>query len=152
MKIRYIICILITLVTACQSDVVFENYQELPCEAWDYNHVLEFKTHIPDSGLYNVTLYVRHTGNFEMTNLWCIVSTRSQATHQLHDTVNIKTATPSGNRLGEGGQIKTVAQTINRNPVSLPKGDVIFRLKQGMYPGELQGIKNIGIRIEKTKE
>lgn len=148
----YIICLLIMLLTACQSDVVFESYQELPGERWDYSRVLEFNARIPDSGLYRVTLHIRHTGSFEMTNLWCIVNTRSQAVQQLHDTVNINIATPSGDWFGEGGQIKTVSQTINKNPVALPKGKVLFRIEQGMKPENLRGVKNVGIRIEKIKD
>lgn len=152
MKGHYLIVLFIILTASCRSGVVFEDYQELPGEVWDYTHVLEFDTHIPDSGQYLVTLHIRHTGNFEMTNLWCIISTRSHAIRQLHDTVNIKIATPSGNWFGEGGQLKTVSQTINKNPVTLPQGQVRFRIEQGMKPENLRGVKNVGIRIEKIKD
>ncbi|MCI5706160.1 MAG: gliding motility lipoprotein GldH [Odoribacter sp.] len=152
MKGCYIISLFILLFSACRSDVVFEDYQELSGENWDYNHVLEFNAHIPDSGLYQVTLYVRHTSNFEMTNLWCIISTRSQALQQLHDTVNMKIATPTGDWFGEGGQMKTVSQAINKNPVIFPQGNVLFRIEQGMKPENLRGVKNVGICIEKVKD
>lgn len=146
----YIISLFILLFTACRSGVVFEDYQELSGEHWDCDHVLEFNAHIPDSGLYQVTLYIRHTGNFEMTNLWCIISTRSQALRQLHDSVNIKIATPTGEWFGVGGQMKTVSRAINKNPVPLPQGNVQFRIEQGMKPENLRGVKNVGIRIEKN--
>ncbi len=152
MRRYYTTCLFIILTVACQSVPAFESYQELSGESWENNHVLEFNAHIPDSGLYQVTLHIRHTSNFEMTNLWCIISTRSHASQQLHDTVNIKIASPSGNWLGKGGQIKTVSQIINKNPVTLPQGNVLFRIKQGMQSENLRGVKNVGIRIEKVKD
>lgn len=57
---------------ACTPDAVFERYAEVPDEVWSRYHVVELKASIPDSGLYEVTLCVRHTTDYEMANLWCL--------------------------------------------------------------------------------
>lgn len=149
---KFIIPLFVLFNIACHSPAVFEKYEKLPEENWNRYKAIEFNTHIPDSGLYNVTLSIRHTTDFEMANLWCFISTRSNAAQQLKDTVNIKIAEPDGRWLGKGGSIKTIEQSIRRNPVSLPRGNVRFRIEQGMRIEDMKGIKNVGIRIEKITD
>ena len=146
---NYIYLALLLFMTACSQQAVFEKYEEIPNENWSRYQVIEFTANIPDSGLYNVQLCVRHTTDYEMANLWCFVSTRSHAQTQLYDTINVKIAEPDGRWLGKGNAIRIVQQNINKNPVTLPKGNVIFRIEQGMRLEEMPGIKDIGLRIEK---
>lgn len=149
---RYLIPIILLLTAACQSSAVFEKYEEIPEEIWNRNNIIEVKANIPDSGLYKVSLCIRHTTDYEMANLWCFISTRSHAAQQLQDTVNLKIAESDGRWLGQGNTIKIVEQTINKSPVTLPKGDVIFRIEQGMRLEEMSGVKNVGIKIERIKQ
>lgn len=149
---KYILFLGVLLHTACQSPAVFEQYEELPGESWKRSHIVEFKAQIPDSGLYNVILSIRHTTDFETANLWCFVSNNTPAGQQLKDTVNLIIAEPDGRWLGKGGSIKTVEHPLKRNPVALPSGEVGFSIEQGMRIEEMQGVKNVGIRIEKITE
>ena len=63
----------------------------------------------------------------------------------------MKIAAPDGSWLGKGNSIKTLEQPINRNPVTLPQGNVIFRIEQGMRMEEMAGVKDVGIKIEKVQ-
>lgn len=146
---KCLIALFILIIYACNSSVVYEKYEELPDETWDRYHVAEFVANIPDSGVYNVKICVRHTTDYEMANLWCFISTRSHSDKQLKDTVNLKIAEADGRWTGTGGTIKSIEQNIRQNPVLLPKGNVIFRIEQGMRFDQMKGIKNIGIKIEK---
>lgn len=137
--------------TACSSPYVFEQYKEIPEENWSRYNVVEFTAAIPDSGYYHINLAIRHTTDFEMANLWCFISTRSHAAKQLKDTVNVKIAEPDGRWLGEGHNIRNVEQAINKNPMFLPKGNVIFRIEQGMRLDEMKGVKSVGINITRQQ-
>ena len=148
---KYIFFLSVILMGACQSSAVFEKYEEQPDEVWNRYHIVEFTADIPDSGQYIVKLCLRHTTDYEMANLWCFVSTRSHGQEQLSDTVNLKIAEPDGRWLGKGNSIKTLEQPINRNPVTLPQGNVIFRIEQGMWMEEMAGVKDVGIKIEKVQ-
>ena len=148
---KYIFFVSVILMGACQSPAVFEKYEEQPDEVWNRYHIVEFTADIPDSGQYIVKLCLRHTTDYEMANLWCFVSTRSHGQEQLSDTVNLKIAEPDGRWLGKGNSIKTLEQPINRNPVTLPQGNVIFRIEQGMRMEEMAGVKDVGIKIEKVQ-
>lgn len=148
---RNLIILIFFYCIACQSPAVFEKYEALPDETWNRYRVVEFTAHIPDSGLYHIDLCLRHTTDYEMANLWCLVSTRNAQGVVLKDTVNIKIAEADGRWLGEGGTIKTIQHAINHNPVALPEGDITFRIEQGMRIEDMQGIKNVGIKIERIK-
>lgn len=138
----------IFLVSACTSPAIFEKYEELPNETWNRYQIVELTAQIPDSGQYQVKLCLRHTTDYEMANLWCFITTRSQAAKELRDTVNLKIAEADGRWLGQGGSIKTIEQPLSHNPVLLPQGTVTFRIEQGMRIEELGGIKNVGLKIE----
>ena len=146
---RTFILFLSAIITiSCKSPDTFEKYEELPDETWNRYKVVEFTTQIPDSGFYQISLCLRHTTDYEMANLWCFISTRSTAARELKDTVNIRIAEADGRWLGRGCSIKTIEQSLSRNPVHLPQGKVTFRIEQGMRIEELKGIKNIGIKVE----
>lgn len=147
---RYLLFIFLLLFAACNSASVFEEYQELSNETWNRYHVLEFTTNLPDSGLYEVRLCLRHTTDYEMANLWCFISTRSSLHTELKDTVNLKIAETDGKWLGQGNTIKAIEQGIDKNPVILPQGRVIFRIEQGMRIDNMKGIKNVGIKVLKV--
>lgn len=144
---KCLIFILFLVVQACNPAIVFEKYEELPEEVWNRYRIVEFHCNIPDSGLYDIKLCVRHTTDFETANLWCYINTRSHAPWQLEDTVNIKIADSDGRWTGRGATLKTVEQMIGRNPVILPKGSVLFRITPGMPGEQTPGIKNIGLKI-----
>lgn len=139
------------LLGACQTPAVFEQYDHIKNEEWCRGHVVELNASIPDSGRYMVEILLRHTTDYEMANLWCFVSTRSKATQEIKDTLNIKIAESDGLWLGEGRSIKSLAQPLRHNLVTLPQGSVTFRIEQGMRQDCMKGIKDIGIRIEKVK-
>lgn len=148
---KLIIPLLLAVAAACQPSAVFEKYQEIPQEIWNRYYPLEFTANIPDSAQYNIYICLRHTTDYEMANLWCFVSTRSKHS-AFRDTVNLKIAEPDGRWLGKGGTVKTLEQPLPHNPVYLPAGDMVIRLEQGMRFENMNGVKNLGIRIEKITD
>ena len=134
---------------ACQQGPVFSEYHALADETWQQDQVLEFNAKIPDSGQYQISVQVRYTYALETKNIWCIVNTRNTASQQLHDTINLQLAEDDGFRYGKGGHLKTIEQPITKNPVTLPQGNTLFRLEQGL-PIDIKGIKDAGICIRKS--
>ena len=150
---KYIIPMVILLLTiACHSTAVFEEYKELAEESWNKDKIIELTANIPDSGLYKLTLCLRHTSDYEMANLWCFISAHSQDVQLFKDTLNMKIANTDGRWIGKGDNIKQLEQIIRIHPFSLPKGEVIFKIEQGMRIDDMKGIKNVGIKIEKAEK
>lgn len=143
--------LLLALAAACHSTAVFEAYQDIPKEVWSRYQPVEFAVNLPDSGQYQIYICLRHTADYEMANLWCFISTRSRQA-PFRDTVNLKIAEPDGRWIGKGGSVKTLEQPIRLHPVRLPAGKLTFRIEQGMRFENMNGIKNVGIRIERKEE
>lgn len=146
---KLIIPLLLILTTACQPSAVYEKYRDIPKEVWNRYYPLEFTANIPDNAQYNIYLCLRHTTDYEMANLWCFVSARGKH-FSFRDTVNLKIAEPDGRWLGKGGTVKTLEHPLPHNPVFLPAGNISIRLEQAMRFENMNGIKNLGIRIEKV--
>lgn len=151
MKILFVFLFIISL-WSCHSSAIFERYEEIPEESWSRYNVVSFNTQVPDSGWYDIKICLRHTTDYEMANLWCFLRVCSPDSTQLSDTVNLKIAEPDGRWLGEGGTIKTLQHPINRNPVFLPKGDLVIQIEQGMRFEEVKGIKSVGVRVGEKVE
>ncbi|MEG1950732.1 MAG: gliding motility lipoprotein GldH [Odoribacter sp.] len=149
---KYLLPLFILLAVSCTPAADFEKYEELPEETWKRSNVIELIADIPADGLYKISLCLRHTTDYEMSNLWCFISTRSHAPKQLEDTLNLKLAEPDGHWIGKGRAIRTIEQPLHKSPFTFPKGKVIFRIQQGMRVEEIKGVKNIGIRIEKINK
>lgn len=147
---RYVILgTLLWLCAACQTDAVFERYEELPEERWNRLQAIEFVVEIPDSALYEVEICIRHTKDFETANLWCFVSAHVEGSEKMRDTLNLQIAELDGRWLGSGGIIKEITEPLRRNPMALPAGTVVFKVEQGMRTEELQGMKNVGLRVSR---
>lgn len=143
------VCLCLGLCSACRTEPVFQQYKALAGESWDKYEPVELTAHIPDSGSYRVRLCVRYTIDYPFANLWCIVSSRSTQTEELHDTLNLVTANAEGRWQGQGQKLKTLETELNHTPVRLPQGDVVFRIRHGMPQQELEGVKDVGIEIYK---
>lgn len=150
MKKLIIPIIILLLNIACNPTAVFEEYKELPKESWNKDSVVELTANIPDSGFYKLTLCIRHTTDYEMANLWSFISAHSEGTQIFKDTLNMKVADMDGRWLGKGSSIKQLEQMLNKNPFTLPKGEVVFRIEQGMRIDDMNGIRNVGIKVEKV--
>lgn len=144
---RFLHVFFVLFCLACDSSVIFEQYREIPEEVWSRYNVLEFKTVIADSGLYDITVCVRHTTDYEMTDLWCFISVQGSSLKEIRDSVSVEIATSDGRWLGQGYNIKTVEQRAGKSPLFFPKGEVAVRVEQGMERELMKGIKDIGIKI-----
>lgn len=152
MKNRVFTIFLFLLLGACRSHDTIGHYRGMPEETWDRQNTLTFEMQIPDSGAYNLNICIRHTTDYVWTDLWCIVKAYSQAPGRWQDTVDVRIALPDGQWAGQGGGLKTVKQPVNKNPITLPSGKVIFEIIQAMDQKQLLGIENVGIELKPIAE
>lgn len=150
---QFLIFLCLAFLYNCRSPLLFEDFQELPGEVWENSQIIEFNAEIPDSGFYQISLNLRHTTDYEMTHLWCMVAAKNnQQQILLRDTLGFHIAEKNGRWIGEGDNLKNLTQSFSQNPVYLLPGETIFRIRQGMRIKKLKGIKSIGLKIEKKKE
>jgi len=149
----YFICLyLIASLASCDRKRVFESYRELDKKGWNKDSVVVFNAIIKDT-IRNHNLYVniRNKGTYPYSNIYLFLTIGSPGGTSRTDTVEFTLAEPSGRWKGSGIGGLHDNQILYKNSVSFPrKGKYTFQIKQGMRDNVLQGIRDVGIRIEKT--
>jgi len=147
------LCLLIlTGIVSCDRKRVFESYYELDKKGWHKDSVVVFNVQLTDT-IKNHNLYVniRNKGNYPYSNIFLFLSIGSPDGTLRTDTVEFTLAEPSGKWTGSGIGGLYDNQVLYKSSVYFPrKGDYRFLIKQGMRDKQLEGIRDIGIRIEKT--
>jgi len=155
MKQYFIIFLILSLITgliACDQKKVFEAYRKIDEKGWNKDSVVVFNVHLFDT-IKNHNLYVniRNKGTYAYSNIYLFLTIGSPDGVMRTDTVEFTLADPSGKWRGSGIGGLHDNQIPYKSSVYFPhKGDYKFMIKQGMRDNVLQGIRDVGFRVEKT--
>ncbi len=146
-----LIIVSLLFTAGCDSERVYDTYQSVEQEGWYKNDTLVYQPQIEDtSDLYNLIIKVRHNTDYRYRNLYLFTKTRFPDGMTTHDTIELMLARKDGSWLGQGfGAMKTAKQLILQRGRFEQKGTYRFELRQAMRTDTLQGIEDVGIRIEK---
>jgi len=138
---------------ACDKTWFFEEYQNLTDAEWHKDSVIRFQFPVTDTlQSYNLLLGVRNKTTYKYRNLWLFVEISHPNSQAMKDTFNILLAKPSGEWLGEGlGKIKSRQAMFLRNFYFPVSGNYTINIRHGMREKVLNGIHDIGFRVEKVK-
>lgn len=147
-----VIMIMLAGLSACDANRVFDQYKEIPESAWHKDSMVVF--HIPvDDTLqnHNLLVQIRNETSYSFSNLWLFIEITQPDGKSVKDTFEVVLADPSGRWLGEGyGGLKT-RQAIYRRDVYFPvSGEFTVAIRQGMREEILEGIHDVGFRVEKA--
>lgn len=143
----------VTLGTSCNFDKAYERSVDIQNSKWEKNQAVKFDVTMKDtlSG-FDIFINVRNTNDYRYKNLFLFVSTMSPNGFTKRDTVELTLADDKGKWLGLGiGGINKIEKAYKKNirfPVS---GNYRIQLVQGMRNDVLEGIMDVGIRVEKVK-
>jgi len=144
---------ILIVLNACNHKVVFDKYETIDNHLWNKDSVLVFEIPVTDTrSNHNFYVNVRNDVNYSYSNLWLFISIEQPNGEQLNEKFEITLADPAGKWLGTGfGGLKT-CEVIFRDNVFFPvSGTYKVSVKQGMRENILEGISDVGIRIEKVK-
>lgn len=157
LKIGFLAAIALVLFSCNDTNRVFEENVEIPNEKWTVSEKAILEAEISDTlSSHNFLINVRNTERYPYRNLYVFVKTTFPNGKSSKDTVGIVLADATGRWLGSGGGYlnssshlsNTIMYQYNRRfPLS---GTYQFEIEQAMRTDTLVGIKNIGLRIEKT--
>ncbi len=143
--------LLLIIFSACDRNKIFEEYKPIPDSGWNQDSLVHFSIPVTDTlQQHNLYINVRNKVSYSYSNLWLFVEIVQPDGKAVKDTFEISLADPSGKWFGEGfGGLKTL-QTIYRRNVYFPvSGEYKINIRQGMREENLEGISNIGFRVEK---
>lgn len=156
MKLGRIICALLIAVFAlsCDSNRVYEQYENIPDFEWNQENILRFEVEITDTiHAHNIFVNLRNSGDYAYSNLWLFVKTISPDNEVDEKKIEIQLADETGDWYGSGfGDIFDLQVPFKQKVVFPKSGKYVFEIVQGMYDLKLQGIVNVGIRIEKENQ
>jgi gliding motility-associated lipoprotein GldH len=141
-------------IISCDSNKVFEAYIEVENANWQKENVASFEFSAIDTTLaHNLYINVRNTGMYPYSNLYLFVTMQGPNGGVLKDTVNCILADNRGKWLGTGvGDLWDLKIPYVGGFKFAQAGSYIVSLEQGMRAENgLEGITDIGLRVEKVK-
>lgn len=148
---RIIVTILsVILLSACDSDMVYDHYMSTENGMWKWNDVGVFEVEMTDTlALHNIYLQVRHTTDYPMSNLYMFVNVKGPGGQLLRDTVNMILATPEGQWIGKGtGRLRELRLLYRSQTRFNIPGSYTFSIEQAMRKAELP-VTDLGVRVER---
>jgi len=141
--------LLLLLATSCGSRNVFFEYQSIPSEGWHKYSVRSFNIDIKNHEKpYNVFINVRHGPNYPYQNLWLFVTQTAPNGVVSRDTIELFLADHRGRWLGSGSGAIREMQVLIKQDYKFPESGIFrFEIQQGMRTDVLQGITEIGMKV-----
>jgi len=139
--------------SSCDTNRVYEEYIGIQGETWSINQPVLFVTEIQDtSTIHNIFLNVRNTNTYDFSNLFLFIKTTSPSGQFIQDTLEIKLADEQGRWLGRGISSVFFNRSLYKRNIRFPyTGTYTFEVIHGMRSKQLEGIRDVGLRIEKVE-
>lgn len=162
-KSAWLVITLVTFLSSCDSNRVFDEYKSVPNE-WDKDSLVSFKVTPPDSiKPYNLFVNVRNTNSYKFSNLFLIVEMVYPHGKTLKDTLEYQMAKPNGELMGAGvmdvKENKLWYKGYDKPFVFEEIGEYNVNIQHAMRNNgdvngvdRLEGITDVGFRIETTNK
>ena len=140
------------LLTACNEHTVYHSYQSLPNKGWGKSDTLSFQVPITDSVPTTLRLFaeVRNSIEYPYHDLHLFISQNLQdSTVWRTDTIAFRLADSTGRWTGHGWGSIYQSETFITSVRPLHPANYTIKIMSGMKNEKLQGLSDVGIRIEK---
>ncbi len=145
--------ILLFFINSCDPLHVYEKNKEIPDRKWSKNNAVAFDVKIEDTeDIYNMYINIRHTSDYPFRNIIFFVKTIGPRGTVANDTVEYMLADKKGKWYGGGLGGVYFAQMPFKKNIRFPYTGVYrFELVQGMRKDALNAVRDVGIRIERSR-
>jgi gliding motility-associated lipoprotein GldH len=140
------------LLSSCNNNIVYTDSTSMPGKRWDLMNILSFRVPVEDTlSSNNVTFTIRSGSSYPFRNIYFFVKTISPDGKSITDTLEYFLADEKGAWFGRGfGDVHELNLPYKSNVFFPRKGIYQFNIQHGMRKETLDGIYDIGLRIEKT--
>lgn len=139
---------------ACNFNTLYDKAVDIPKGLWSVSNPVIFAFPVTDTlSSYSIIFTLRNNNNYPYSNLFVFVDTQSPNGHSRRDTVEVALADIKGKWLGKGiGGIWQNNFYFRKNIRFPQSGDYQIKLSQAMRDKNLEGIIDVGIKIEPYKQ
>ncbi len=136
---------------ACKQGIVFEKSQSVNKDGWHYQDTVFFEHEFTDTlALYDIYLNVRNTDDYPYRNFYVFFETTFPDGRVFRDTIETFLADRTGQWTGSGlGRTKSNSFHFRKDVWFPVEGEFTFSIQHAMREEYLEGISDIGIRIER---
>lgn len=156
MKIKLITLfffIAIATLQGCIDNAITDNFVSVPNQHWTYAQPIKSAVEITQPNKkYNILINLRHSDAYKYANIWFKVTiiqpNKSKKTERIEFTI----ANPDGAWLGTtSGSLFTYQLPYKQNYSFPHKGKYTILVEQNMRDNPLDGINDIGLRVEEVE-
>lgn len=138
---------------ACNNRSLYNEHVPIEKNKWDKDQVAFFEINVEDTtSVYVCSLHVRHLETYKYSNLYLFMNTTFPNGLQTRDTIECFLALHDGKWLSKSsGSMRDIAILLNpalRFPMS---GTYVFEIEQAMRDEQLEGISDVGLKIDYSK-
>ena len=148
-----VVSVAILVVTSCSGNITYTENYLMKDKTWQLADIKSFDVQIADTLALNDIFFTIRTGaDYPFRNIFLSVSAFTPDGKITTDTIEYYIADEKGNRLGKGfGDVRELKLPYLSNFYFQTKGEYKFEVQHVMKTGDLQGVYDIGLRIEKTQ-
>lgn len=145
---------LLLLLLSCNSNVKFTDSAAMKNNTWSLFDNPDFSFSVTDTiNSTNIFFTIRTGSKYPFRNIYLFVTTSSPDGKSITDTLQYDLADEKGNWYGKGtGDIHELNLPYKTNVFFPLKGTYHVKIQHGMRVGDLQGVYDIGLRVEKFSE
>ncbi len=149
---------LLLILVSCDSKRVYDEYTSIDNNKWDINTPISYQFEVTDTlAKRNLFINIRNNNNYEYSNLFLVTKMSFPDGYKIIDTLEYDMADKNGNFLGKGLSELKESKLFYKEQILFPiQGKYTLNIFQAMRKGgevnginELDGIVNVGFRIEK---
>lgn len=142
------------LLYACNVNDLFDKAVDIPKGKWNVSNPVTFVFPVSDTlSYYSIVFSLRNDNNYPFSNLFLFIDTKSPRGQTRRDTVEVTLADPKGKWMGKGiGGIWQNKYYFRKNIRFPQSGEYKIIISQAMRNKDLEGIIDVGIKIEPFKQ
>lgn len=139
---------------SCDYNRLYEQYQPIEAHEWSHDQPVNFEVDIEDTTeRYNLFLDLRHKNNYSYNNIWVTINT----VFPNSDTNELKNEFSLANKRGrwKGQRVGSVYDhrfLVRKNFRFRQKGTYQFQIQHLMRKDQLEGVMDVGLRIERVRQ
>lgn len=150
--IYFTLLLIVSLVTSCGPNFIYEKDYEIANQAWTYSDTLDFEIDIVDTtAIYNLYLDLEHSTDYAFQNIYLQVYTQYPNGKRTKDLLPIDIADKSGKWYGKcNSETCQLRVNLQEGAFFNAAGTYVITLEQYMRKESLSGLNSMALRIEDT--
>ncbi len=132
---------------------IFDQNTGIENRNWSYINKVSYTVKIDDPAIsYNLYINLRVSGDYKYSNMFLLMHRNGPAMKASVTRYELKLANPDGEWLGKGSGNLYSCQIPFRMGYKFPgRGTYQFQIEQNMRDNPLQGVSDVGLRVEKAE-